>query len=50
MSLSKKKTGFKIKPYQNRMDPESTWLLLQTGFKQIYGKNASSLSFEELYR
>jgi len=50
--MSKK---IKIKPFYPRMtmDPEyanNTWKLLQNAILEIYKKNASGLSFEELYR
>ena len=50
MSLPKKKLAGKIRPVKNTIDPEQTWAILETGLSQIYNRNASSLSFEELYR
>jgi hypothetical protein len=50
MSLPKKKLGLKIRAVRSSIQPEETWLILQTGIEQIYNKNASTLSFEELYR
>ena len=32
------------------MDFETTWGVLERAFKEIHTKNASALSFEELYR
>ena len=32
------------------VDFETTWKVLETAFKEIHTKNASALSFEELYR
>ena len=32
------------------VDFETTWAVLETAFKEIHTKNASKLSFEELYR
>ena len=32
------------------VDFESTWAVLERAFKEIHTKNASALSFEELYR
>ncbi|KAK5115470.1 hypothetical protein LTR62_001129 [Meristemomyces frigidus] len=32
------------------VDFQTTWIVLETAFKEIHTKNASALSFEELYR
>lgn len=46
---------FVIKPYQqhatmNKEGAEETWKSLDSAITQIHQQNASSLSFEELYR
>lgn len=54
--MSKSKTKISIKPFrthQVQMDPnyaENTWNLLKNAIHEIHKKNASGLSFEELYR
>jgi cullin 3 len=53
--MANNKSKIKIKPFYPRMtmDPEyanNTWKLLQNAILEIYNKNASGLSFEELYR
>jgi cullin 3 len=49
-----KKTQITIKPYRPvQMDPhyaDNTWKLLKHAIHEIHKKNASGLSFEELYR
>ncbi|EFJ05563.1 hypothetical protein SELMODRAFT_98006 [Selaginella moellendorffii] len=54
MSQPKKKP-FKIEPFKHKveMDPryaEKTWKILEDAIHEIYNRNASGLSFEELYR
>ena len=54
MSTTNKKTQITIKPYRPvQMDPhyaDNTWKLLKHAIHEIHKKNASGLSFEELYR
>eukprot|EP01126_Amoeba_proteus_P042960 TRINITY_DN4684_c0_g1_i2.p1 TRINITY_DN4684_c0_g1~~TRINITY_DN4684_c0_g1_i2.p1 ORF type:complete len:679 (-),score=112.16 TRINITY_DN4684_c0_g1_i2:419-2371(-) len=55
MSGNGKKAKIIIKPFRHHvtMDPnyaENTWLLLCNAIHEIHKKNASGLSFEELYR
>lgn len=52
---NKPKTKITIKPFRHQvqMDPnyaENTWNLLRNAIHEIHKKNASGLSFEELYR
>eukprot|EP00250_Pteridium_aquilinum_P010939 c19729_g1_i1 orf=85-2289(-) len=54
MSAPKKK-NFKIEPFKHKVeiDPkyaERTWKVLDEAIREIYNRNASGLSFEELYR
>ena len=35
---------------KDEIDVEATWLVLETAFQDIHRKNASKLSFEELFR
>eukprot|EP01122_Echinamoeba_exundans_P003081 TRINITY_DN1322_c0_g1_i3.p1 TRINITY_DN1322_c0_g1~~TRINITY_DN1322_c0_g1_i3.p1 ORF type:complete len:767 (-),score=234.76 TRINITY_DN1322_c0_g1_i3:63-2363(-) len=54
-SGNKPKTKITIKPFRHQvqMDPnyaENTWSLLRNAIHEIHKKNASGLSFEELYR
>ncbi|TPX52440.1 hypothetical protein SeMB42_g01414 [Synchytrium endobioticum] len=45
------KTGAKIKPVRKGDSQfDETWAKLSTAIREIYRKNASALSFEELYR
>lgn len=53
--MSSKKTKITIKPFRQQitMDPnyaQKTWKLLKGAIHEIHKKNASGLSFEELYR
>lgn len=53
--MAGKKTKITIKPFRHQvtMDPnyaENTWNLLKNAIHEIHKKNASGLSFEELYR
>lgn len=53
--MSNKKPKITIKPFRHQvtMDPnyaENTWNLLRNAIHEIHKKNASGLSFEELYR
>lgn len=55
MSNAAKKPKITIKPFRHQvqMDPEyatKTWSLLSGAIMEIHRKNASGLSFEELYR
>ena len=55
MSAAPRRRQFKIEPFKHKveMDPkyaDRTWLLLQDAINKIYDHNASTLSFEELYR
>jgi cullin 3 len=55
MSKTSTRTKINIKPFRHQvtMDPnfaENTWLLLKNAIHEIHRKNASNLSFEELYR
>lgn len=55
MSVQKKANKIIIKPFRNQqqMEPhyaETTWNLLRSAIQEIHKKNASGLSFEELYR
>uniref|UniRef100_A0A7S4HWF0 Cullin family profile domain-containing protein n=1 Tax=Vannella robusta TaxID=1487602 RepID=A0A7S4HWF0_9EUKA len=55
MNGSKKPTKITIKPFRHtvQMEPqyaETIWSLLQNAIHEIHKKNASGLSFEELYR
>lgn len=55
MSAQKPKAKITIKPFRHQvqMDPnyaENTWNLLRNAIHEIHKKNASGLSFEELYR
>ncbi len=48
-----KLAGAKIRPVTRRQDAnqfDDAWTKLSTAIKEIYRKNASILSFEELYR
>ncbi len=50
-----RKPKISIKPFKHQvqMDPEyatKTWKLLKNAINEIHQKNASGLSFEELYR
>lgn len=50
-----RKKIFKIEAFKQKvvMDPEygdKTWKILEDAIREIYNKNASGLSFEELYR
>ncbi|KAI5381514.1 Cullin-3B [Lathyrus oleraceus] len=52
---NQRKRNFQIEAFKHRviMDPryaEHTWKILEHAIHEIYDKNASSLSFEELYR
>ncbi|KAK0850686.1 hypothetical protein LTR03_004427 [Friedmanniomyces endolithicus] len=38
------------RPQRRRRDFHTTWGILETAFREIHTKNASALSFEELYR
>ncbi|KAI5382204.1 Cullin-3B, partial [Lathyrus oleraceus] len=51
---NQRKRNFQIEAFKHRviMDPryaEHTWKILEHAIHEIYNKNASSLSFEELY-
>lgn len=51
----KKKRNFQIEAFKHKVvvDPkyaDKTWGLLEHAINEIYNHNASSLSFEELYR
>lgn len=35
---------------KSQQDTSTQWAVIEHGLQQIYSKNASSLSFEELYR
>jgi hypothetical protein len=50
--MSSKLLVSKIRPPPNKPQfvGEDSWNILENAFKQIYQRNASSLSFEELYR
>lgn len=55
MSNGLKKKHFKIEAFKHRVvvDPkyaEKTWKILEHAIHEIYNRNASGLSFEELYR
>ena len=55
MNPPKKSAKITIKPFRHtvQMEPqyaETIWKLLQNAIQQIHMKNASGLSFEELYR
>ena len=55
MSAAPRRRQFKIEPFKHKveMDPkyaDRTWLVLQDAINKIYDHNASTLSFEELYR
>lgn len=50
-----KRSGIRIEPFRHpvSMDPnypDKTWQKLETAIREIHNKNASGLSFEELYR
>jgi hypothetical protein len=50
-----RKRNFKIEAFKNRVDldpkyAERTWKVLEHAIHEIYNRNASGLSFEELYR
>ncbi|XP_059640189.1 cullin-3A-like [Cornus florida] len=52
---NQKKRNFQIEAYRHRvvLDPkyaEKTWKVLEHAIREIYNRNASGLSFEELYR
>jgi len=53
--MQKKKPTFRIEPFRHKleMDPnyaDKTWKVLEDAIHEIHNKNASGLSFEELYR
>ena len=53
--MTEKKKSFMIKPFRpnvamNVAQANKTWDALSTAIKEIHNQNASSLSFEELYR
>lgn len=55
MSNGQKKKPFRIEAFKHRvvLDPkyaEKTWKILDHAIHEIYNRNASGLSFEELYR
>ncbi|PWA86183.1 Cullin [Artemisia annua] len=55
MSSQKKRSGIQIEAFKHRVvvDPkyaEKTWKVLEHAIHEIYNRNASGLSFEELYR
>lgn len=55
MSSGPKKRNFQIEAFKHKVvvDPkyaEKTWKVLEDAIKEIYNRNASGLSFEELYR
>lgn len=55
MSSQKKRSGIQIEAFKHRVvvDPkyaEKTWKVLEHAIREIYNRNASGLSFEELYR
>lgn len=55
MSQLHKKKPLKIEPFRHRVevDPryaEKTWKVIEDAINEIYNRNASGLSFEELYR
>ncbi|GJS33095.1 putative RNA-directed DNA polymerase, partial [Tanacetum coccineum] len=55
MSSQKKRSGIQIEAFKHRIvvDPkyaEKTWKVLEHAIHEIYNRNASGLSFEELYR
>jgi len=55
MAANQKKTKITIKPFRHQvtMDAsyaDTTWDLLSNAIHEIHKKNASGLSFEELYR
>lgn len=55
MSSGQKKRNFQIEAFKHKVvvDPkyaEKTWKLLEHAIHEIYNRNASGLSFEELYR
>eukprot|EP00873_Tetraselmis_striata_P037331 jgi/Tetstr1/457595/TSEL_044163.t1 len=55
VTMQKKKPTFRIEPFRHKleMDPnyaDKTWKVLEDAIHEIHNKNASGLSFEELYR
>ena len=55
MSKKKGKSKFVIKPFRpdvqwDQRKAENTWSALRSAIAEIHNANASSLSFEELYR
>ena len=48
--MSQTKKRIKIQAVRNPVNPQETFHFLEKGLLQIYLKNASLISFEELYR
>lgn len=55
MNNNQKRRNFQIEAFKHRVvvDPkyaDKTWKILEHAINEIYNRNASGLSFEELYR